>query len=96
MKKGGYTLDRKEIGIKLMELRGEKTQKEVASDLGISISALGMYEKGHRIPRDEIKIKLAKYYGKSIQAIFFTGDCHEKGQKDAMKQFEGREDEEDT
>lgn len=57
---------------KLVKLRGKKTQKEVAKALGISISALAMYEVGKRVPRDEIKIKIAKYYEESIEAIFFN------------------------
>lgn len=73
-------MDKKKIGDNLATLRGEKTLKEVASDLGISISALTMYENGHRIPRDEIKVKLSNYYGKSVEAIFFDLECHEKGQ----------------
>lgn len=63
-------MDKKKIAKTLVSLRGDKTQKEVATDLGISISALAMYEQGHRIPRDEIKIIIANYYGKSVQEIF--------------------------
>ena len=59
------------IAKRLVELRGERTQKEVAESLGISISALSMYEVGQRIPRDEIKIKIAKYYKNTVQDIFF-------------------------
>lgn len=64
-------LDRKKIAETLVSLRGDKTQKEVSADLGISISALAMYEQGNRIPRDEVKIKISKYFGKSVQEIFF-------------------------
>ena len=74
-------MNKKEIGLKLVSLRGNKTQKEVATDLKISISALAMYEQGNRIPRDEVKLRIASYYGKSVQEIFFTPVCHEKGQK---------------
>lgn len=59
------------IAKRLIEMRGERTQKEVAESLGISISALSMYETGQRIPRDEVKIKIAEYYKKSVQDIFF-------------------------
>lgn len=59
------------IGKKLAELRGERSQEKVARDLGISVSALSMYEQGNRIPRDEIKIKIADYYGQTVQSIFF-------------------------
>ena len=55
---------------KLIELRGNRSQEEVAKALGISVSALSMYEQGNRIPRDEIKIRMAKYYGISIDSLF--------------------------
>lgn len=60
------------IGKRLMQLRGGKTQEEVAKALGISVSAVGMYERGDRIPRDEIKIAFAKYYDTTVQSIFYT------------------------
>ena len=56
---------------KLIHLRGNKTQKEVSEAIGISTSTLGMYETGERIPRDEIKKKIAKYYDVSIEYLFF-------------------------
>ena len=59
------------IGEKLIELRGDRTQIEVASAVGISVSALAMYETGRRIPRDEIKLRLAAYYSTAVQALFF-------------------------
>ena len=65
-------LDRKQIAEKLIELRGEKTQAEVAKNVGISLSALAMYETGNRIPRDEIKIRLANYYGTTVESLFFS------------------------
>ena len=55
---------------KLITLRGDRTQEEVAKALGISISALSMYEQGNRIPRDEIKIRMAEYYGISLESLF--------------------------
>ena len=68
-------MDAKEIGKRLVELRGEKTQKEVAEDVDISVSALSMYECGARIPRDDVKIRLAKYYDCPIE-IFFVPKTH--------------------
>ena len=65
-------MDAIKIGKRLMCLRGAISQVEVANAVGISRSALSMYEQGNRIPRDEIKVKLACYYGKSVQEIFFT------------------------
>lgn len=61
----------KVIGKRLLELRGEKSQGEVAQAVGISDSALSMYECGERIPRDSVKVKLAQYYKTTVQKIFF-------------------------
>lgn len=61
-----------DIGKRLIELRGSRTQEEVARDNNISVAAVGMYERGERIPRDEVKIKLAKYYNRSVQEIFYA------------------------
>ncbi len=59
------------IGRRLRKLRGDKTQAQVADDLGISVSAVGSYELGERIPRDKLKVKIAKYYDTTVEAIFF-------------------------
>ena len=58
-------------GEKLRALRGEKSADEVAKAIGISDSAIGMYEREERIPRDHIKVKLAEYFNTTVQAIFF-------------------------
>ncbi len=65
-------VDKKVIGLRLKELRGNKTLKEVAEAVGISISALGMYETGRRIPNDNIKMALAKHFNTSVDVIFFA------------------------
>lgn len=69
-------LDAKEIGERLIKLRGSIPRDTVAKAVGISVSAISMYENGKRIPRDAIKIKLADYYSKSVQEIFFDKICH--------------------
>ena len=66
----------KEIGERLLKLRGERTREEVANAIGVSLSAVSMYENGDRIPRDAIKIKIASFYQKSDQEIFFDSECH--------------------
>ena len=58
-------------GKKLKALRGDKTQEEGAADLGISKSALAMYERDERIPRDEVKVQIANYYKESVGALFY-------------------------
>lgn len=60
-----------EIGKRLIELRGSRTQQEVADAVQISVSAYSMYENGQRIPRDNVKIRLANYFKKPIYKIFF-------------------------
>ncbi|HEE9033921.1 helix-turn-helix domain-containing protein [Bacillus cereus group sp. Bce025] len=54
----------------LINLRNGRSREEVAKAVGISISTLQMYENGQRIPRDNIKIKLANFYGVTVQTIF--------------------------
>lgn len=65
-------MDSERIGKKLLELRGKKSRERVAADLGISASAVAMYETGARIPRDELKKRIANYYGVSVEALFFA------------------------
>ena len=65
-------MNREAIGDKLTKLRGDRTQIEVAKAVGISPAALSLYECGERIPRDDVKIRLADYYGVTVQAIFFA------------------------
>ena len=67
-------MDRLAVGRRLMMLRGSRSQEEVSRAVGISTSALGMYERGERIPRDEIKIGLSKYYDTTVQAIFYADE----------------------
>ncbi len=55
----------------LINLRNGRSREEVARAVGISVSTLQMYENGQRIPRDNIKIKLANFYGVTVQTIFF-------------------------
>jgi len=70
-------MNSKKIGQLLLMLRGTKTQREVAKALGISDSAVRQYESGNRVPKDEIKIRIAAYYNKTVQEIFFNNEVHE-------------------
>lgn len=58
-------------GEKLRAARGNRTTEEVAKAVGIQRTSITNYETGYRVPRDEIKKKLAAYYGKSVQELFF-------------------------
>lgn len=65
-------MNKSEIAATLISLRGNKSREEVAKTLEISVSTLQMYENGQRIPKDEIKIRIADYYKKSVGEIFFS------------------------
>lgn len=64
------------IGKRLRELRGEKSVAETAKALDLSPSAWSMYENGERIPRDNIKLRIAEYFHRPIHLIFFTDGTH--------------------
>ena len=66
--------DYKTIGEKLVFLRGSCTQIEVARALGISVSALSMYETNRRVPRDEIKVRISHYYEVNIFDLFYCDE----------------------
>jgi DNA-binding XRE family transcriptional regulator len=59
-------------GVILKDLRGERSQSEMAAAVGITKSAWAMYERGERVPRDEVKRRIAAYFGKTVQEIFFA------------------------
>lgn len=65
-------MDAKEIGARLRELRGDRPQQAVADAVGVTAMAISGYERGERTPQDEIKVRLADYFGKTVQEIFFT------------------------
>ena len=69
--RGGDGMDEQKNGERLRQLRGSRSAKEVANAVKISVSALLMYERGERSPRDRTKELLAKYYGTTVQSIFF-------------------------
>ena len=62
-------MNSKKMGEIIAGLIGDIPRKNIADDLDISLSALNMYIRGERIPRDEIKLKMAKYFGKSVEEI---------------------------
>ena len=67
-------INREQIGERLRDLRDKcnKSLARVSGEVGISASALGMYERGKRMPRDVAKIALANYYHVSLETLFYT------------------------
>ena len=66
-------MDAHRIGKRLVALRGARRREEVAKAVGVSFSALCMYETGRRVARDEVKLRLSDYYGVPVESIFFAG-----------------------
>ena len=58
--------------LKMLRLKKGLKQEELAKEIGVGVSAISMYEQGNRIPRDEIKIRLAKFFEESVEYIFFA------------------------
>lgn len=76
----GYEkLDAIQIGNRIKTLReGRKeTMQDLSKAVGTSESAIGMYESGQRVPRDEIKIRIAEHFTVPVEAIFFPREQHE-------------------
>ena len=67
------------IGANIRELRKQhgETAEELANAINASTSAINMYENGYRIPRDEIKIRIAEHYVVPVESIFYTKTQHE-------------------
>ena len=65
------TCDPVAIGKRLTELRGIRTRVGVAKAVGVSNSALAYYERGQRVPPDDVKIRLSEFYNVPVQEIFF-------------------------
>ncbi len=58
-------------GERLRALRGARSQEEVAEAIGVSQSAICAYENDTRVPRDDVKVRIANYYKRSVAFIFF-------------------------
>ena len=65
-------MDKQKIAERLRELRGERPLREVADAIGTTVMAVSMYERGERIPRDEIKVKIAHFFGLTVDEIFYS------------------------
>ncbi|WP_371519259.1 helix-turn-helix domain-containing protein [Gemella sanguinis] len=61
------------FGEKIKRLRQSKylSQSQLASQLGVSTSAISQYETEVRIPRDEVKIRIAEFFETEVAHIFF-------------------------
>ncbi len=65
-------MDKTKIAERLKKLRGERSQQEIAAAVGVTPMAISLYEAGERIPRDEVKVKLADLFMTTVDAIFYA------------------------
>ena len=76
------TMNPDAIGKRLRELRNAtgKSAETVAAEINktgnvhIGAAAISAYERGNRIPRDELKIALAHYFGVGVDELFFASN----------------------
>lgn len=66
----------KEINQTMKRLRGNKSQRKVANELKIPVSTYAMIELGNRFPRPDLQLKLAKYFGTTVDELFFNRKNH--------------------
>lgn len=59
------------VANRLKELRGDVPVNKIAEELGIASSTYRMYELAERMPSDKVKIRIAEYYNRTVQSIFF-------------------------
>ena len=55
--------------ITYLRTRAGMTQRQLAKDLHVGLSAIGMYEQGRRTPSVEILIQMATLFGVSLDYL---------------------------
>mgnify|MGYP004733405945 FL=1 len=73
-------------GYKIRKLRQEskKTLDQVANDIKISSSALGMYERGMRNPDLKVLLKLSNYFKVELKYLCNVSDDEIQNIKDVL------------
>ncbi len=68
------------LGERLKQLRKEKglTQRKLAEILNLDDSSISMYERGKTSPPDDIKIKLANFFGVSVDYLLGISNNRDK------------------
>ena len=67
-------MDRGRISRRLIELRTEAglTQAQAARAMGFRQSTYSMWEHGARVPRDDSKERIVKFFQASVAEIFYV------------------------
>lgn len=66
---------------KMAMLRGTRSLRDVAKEIGIPYSTYAMIETGHRFPRIKLAQKISQFYGVTIDELFFNQNDHETRSK---------------
>lgn len=61
---------------KMAKLRGDRSLHRMAKELNIPYSTYAMIESGHRFPRKELAMKLANFFGVTVDELFFAKNDH--------------------
>ncbi len=61
-----------EVGRAIKEMRGTRSQQEIADALGCTKMAISQYENGQRMPNDDMKVSIANFFGVTVGSLFFT------------------------
>lgn len=62
---------------RLVALRANRTQKELAKEIDIPVSTYAMIELGRRFPRRKLQAKLASHYKVTVDYLFFDIKNHD-------------------
>ena len=60
--------------IKVERAEKEVTQQQLADAVGVSRQTIVAIEKGHFLPSTPLALKIARYFNKSVEAIFILED----------------------
>jgi len=81
---------RNRFASRLKKLRSEAglSQADLASKIGSSTNAVGMYETGKRMPREEVLEKIQAYFNVSFDYLFGVSDDPKPGFEKALMVYE--------
>lgn len=87
-----YDLERFSANLLNLRKKAGKQQKDVANAIGITAAALSAYEKGKKQPSLDYAIRLAKYYGVSLDVLCGDGEPAEMPTSENAKILQELED----
>ena len=59
------------VGEKLRKMRGKRKKQVIADAIGVSYNTYVKYERDERRPGDDVKKRIANFFGVSVESIFF-------------------------